>query len=308
MSRYLSRRRAFTLIELLVVIAIIAILIGLLLPAVQKVREAAARAKCSNNLKQIGLALHNYHSANGFFPTAGAQSAALDPPAGVVVPFEVKGWGYQILPYIEQDNLYRVGQTSGAYGWNPTIRKAMVEVSVPTYLCPSRQNRYSVPASWGSVYQMNDYAGVMVEWANNPNGNSNWQANDPDAANEAQQFGGIITKGGQVHYSDMSQARRYTPIRAETVSDGTSNTIAVMEKAVWVRQFQPHVWDWWELPGWAHNADWPNMRLIGNWIPLLQDTDNNRVSWMATGDGRFNEFGFGSPHSVVLGVMGDGSV
>src|ERR1700716_495053 len=99
------RRRAVTLIELLVVIAIMAILLGLLLPAVQKVREAAARLQCQNNLKQIGLALHAYHDANRVFPPGYRASAPYSDGASDTMPGW--GWGAFILPYIEQNNLFR---------------------------------------------------------------------------------------------------------------------------------------------------------------------------------------------------------
>src|SRR6516225_11803111 len=96
-----SRRRGFTLLELLVVIAIIAVLIGLLLPAVQKVREAANRAQCLNNLKQIALAAHNYHDTNQRFPTGWHQPAIVDGR-----PAEGTNLWIGLLPYFEQDNLY----------------------------------------------------------------------------------------------------------------------------------------------------------------------------------------------------------
>ncbi|MGL6094967.1 MAG: DUF1559 domain-containing protein, partial [Fimbriiglobus sp.] len=98
-----ARRRGFTLIELLVVIAIVAILIGLLLPAVQKVRAAAARAKCGSNLKQIGIALHLYHDANGRFPP-GTHNLYDETDVG---PQDRRCWVHDILPYVDQEPLYR---------------------------------------------------------------------------------------------------------------------------------------------------------------------------------------------------------
>jgi prepilin-type N-terminal cleavage/methylation domain-containing protein len=127
-----SPRLGFTLIELLVVIAIIGILIALLLPAVQKVREAANRIKCTNNLKQIGLALHNYHDSMQSFPPAYIDGNT-DPTTDAAFDLG-PGWGWAsvILPYLEQTNIYNQVDFNQTVGLN-----SISQLTLPIFLCPS---------------------------------------------------------------------------------------------------------------------------------------------------------------------------
>jgi prepilin-type N-terminal cleavage/methylation domain-containing protein/prepilin-type processing-associated H-X9-DG protein len=226
MKRIHGLRQAFTLIELLVVIAIIAILTGLLVPAVQKVREAAARSQCANNLKQIGLALHSYHDANKQFPNTFKRLNVPDPT--VRVP-GASSYGVSvfvlILPYLEQAPLYRgIDITKGALSTvNMPPGNAAYSTRLAVFLCPSAPGTPTV-----------DYSAELANSFNNFNITLNYPAGlifgrtdyAPDAGMQADVPGININAGASIIAQPPDG-----PVRIIDVVDGTSNTIMVVEDA-----------------------------------------------------------------------------
>jgi prepilin-type N-terminal cleavage/methylation domain-containing protein len=223
----LKARRAFTLIELLVVIAIIAILIGLLLPAVQRVREAAYRAKCQNNLKQIGIALHSYHTNHNVFPS-GIVSQLADPNWTYQIgntnsyPDELgPGWSFFafLLPYIEQDNLYR--QIDLTKPIADPANAAARRTTVPTYVCPSDTGpRLIQVTTCGSPPNQSNTPTFMTDAAVCGYVGSLGGGNgiDPNyGAYENQPFNGVFHRNSRT--------------RLEDITDGASNTVGVGERA-----------------------------------------------------------------------------
>ncbi|QJW96882.1 DUF1559 domain-containing protein [Frigoriglobus tundricola] len=201
-------RSAFTLIELLVVIAIIAILIGLLLPAVQKVREAAARMKCSNNLKQMALALHNYESANGVFPNMNYG--------------DWQSWMTMILPYIEQGNLYNVnpmwegGYTPPPANYNYSSYLQQAKTVVQTYVCPSDPRPPYILGGGETGYAASDY---VVITGLTLGGGTNFPV-----------FSGGVGTEGIIQGAWFSSGPRTPTVSMLGITDGTSNTLMISDR------------------------------------------------------------------------------
>lgn len=215
-----SGQRGFTLIELLVVIAIIAILIALLLPAVQQAREAARRTQCKNNLKQLGLALHNFHDTYGRFPPGGAQDQE---PFGTLATGSGWGssWKVYILPYVDQAPIFSKWQFSGSssgytHAGNMALTNGLI---IAAYRCPSSSmpERYAASNNGGAIQMITSYTGTS-------GGYSDTGATNKAPFNVAQSSGyGMGSANGLIFANSQTKFRDCV--------DGTSNTFIVHEES-----------------------------------------------------------------------------
>ena len=315
MTQVRRTRPGFTLIELLVVIAIIAILIGLLLPAVQKVRAAAARTKCSNNCKQIGLALMNYESSYGKLPPASQMPYVYNPSNGLSLKMRTKfgqnpfgpNWAILILPYIEQDNLYRLSDAAGYPGFSPVPSDpkgsivvglpfdlnwlAIAGTTVPTYLCPSdayNQSPYNDPAT-GPI------GGPASGWAR---GNYGVSAGYEDydhqngGASYTTSAAGIPQQNGMI--SSPVMACNYGA-KIVDILDGTSNTILVGELRAGLTAVDPRgVWA----------LGFPGSSIVNAGRGSYNPTPNNLLGGVSAdgGDELENGSQYCSPAAAALGM------
>jgi len=210
-----SRHPGFTLIELLVVLAIIATLAALLLPAVQRVRESAHRARCENNLKQIGLALHNYHGVHNTFPPAQLDDPKYSPnPTAPRPPYPYLSWRGYLLPFVEADNLWR--QTEQAFAiekefWHNPPHVGLSPI-LPIYVCPSDANEGYVHSVQAAITPMPNVALSGYLGVNGTN----------------------LLKNDGVLLFNIS-------IEIRDIADGTSNTIVVGERPA----VRPYIFGWW---------------------------------------------------------------
>jgi prepilin-type N-terminal cleavage/methylation domain-containing protein len=307
-----SRRNAFTLIELLVVITIIGILIGLLLPAVQSVRESARRTECQNNVKQLGLALLHHESGNRCLPTGGWGSlwtGDADRGTGSKQP---GGWAYCILPYIDQLALSRIGTGLADNGGDPTSPKAQATIQLVTtplavFYCPSRR-RVDLCANMQPQYNCGVAAMVArIDYAGNGGDND---LIDPVARMPTTTQPTTFAQGDDPAYwanipLNTGVFPQHTALRMAAISDGASNTYLIGEKYLDPVNYVTGADD-----GDDQNVftglNWDNIRTAAIpgpndtyvYQPPQQDTPSNATHW-----------NFGSAHPSAFSMMFcDGSV
>ena len=262
-----TNKKGFTLVELLVVIAIIGILIGMLLPAVQSVREAARRTTCLNNMRQLGLAAQNFAAAKMRFPTNGGnfQANTADRYGEAFSAIESGSWAFQLLPHIEQDNLALQRGEAGYFG-NGT---GVMRTNVPAFVCASRGERiYSgplpsplpqidftaTPESQALEVFGGDYAAAAAPTVTGTNLDTLIAGLDADNDLGTQQneqnffWTGVITKGFAANY-DTGNFNRFAKVTGAAIGDGLSNTLLLGEKAVSARSYSATVTD---ASGWGN--------------------------------------------------------
>ncbi|MDB5385477.1 MAG: hypothetical protein JWM11_1123 [Planctomycetaceae bacterium] len=221
---FIHVRRGFTLIELLVVIAIIAVLIALLLPAVQQAREAARRTQCKNNLKQIGLALHNYHETHRVFPPGyidrnGDPNSTPDNDQG-------PGWGWAsfLLPYLDQGNVY--SQINFTQSVGVGVNAQVSQISLPVFHCPSDGLQQAFP-----VYDSSFATPITTVAFSNYVGCNGWLECFYGAGGNPQPGPGADGLAGNFGQAGIGVFYRNSKISVANVTDGLSNTIAVGERS-----------------------------------------------------------------------------